>query len=228
MSEQNFSCLENSVWSSLIDSHKHLGIINGGASRYFPEISPFAALKENTPSSLKDLAEIVSAGESVLVRGDITELTTQWVLEKHILSLQYILPSDVHVDLNKNLIPLTHEHIPAMLQLAELVLPGFLQKRSLEMGSYFGIFDENKLVAMAGERIFPKPFKEITAVCTHPDYQGCGYASKLVKSVAALMRTEGNIPFLHVGAKNTRAKNLYLHLGFQERIETQIFRIRRV
>jgi GNAT superfamily N-acetyltransferase len=228
MGGSDFSSLENSVWSSLSGEHKSLGIRSGGACRYFPDVSPFAAIKTKTVENLRDLAGIVSAGETVLIRGEIPEVGPEWTLEKHIHSLQYILPPEIRVETNKDLVPLSSVHVPEMLDLTQLVLPGFFQRRSLEMGSYFGIFDKDRLVAMTGERIFPKPFKEITAVCTHPDYQGRSYASKLVMHVAALMRSEGNIPFLHVGVENMRARELYQRLGFQVRGETQIFGLRRV
>ncbi len=224
----DFSPLENCVWNSLAGSHSHLGIRNAGATRYIREISPFAALQENTVANLKDLADIVSVGESILIRGDIPDLGTEWVLERHTLSLQFLLPAKVRADFSEDLVALSEEHIPAMLELTQLVLPGYFQKRSIAMGSFYGIFDEKKLVAMTGERIFPKPFKEITAVCTHPDYQRRGYAARLVTSVAAQMRREGNIPFLHTGTKNARARALYLRLGFQERAETSIVGLRRV
>jgi ribosomal protein S18 acetylase RimI-like enzyme len=227
MEKIDLSLLGNSVWNSLSSEHRHLGIHHGGASRYIPEVSPFAALREGTIENLRDLAKIVSPKESILIRGNIPKLEDDWILERHILSMQYILPLEAAVESFHGLIKLTDEHVPDILELTQLVLPGFFQRRSLEMGPFFGIYVGKRLAAVTGVRIYPKPFKEITAVCTHPEYQGRGFAAKLVKHVSALIRSEGNIPFLHVTESNLRARELYQRLGFQQHAQTQIFGLRR-
>ena len=220
--------LGNLIWSSLTGEHRHLALGDKKARRYHPDISPFAALSDNSEESLSDLAALVSPGEVVLLRDEIPDQSGEWRLERQTPSLQMILPSDVHVVAHSGLHRLSHDDVPAMLELTQLMLPGYFRQRSLEMGSFFGIFDGSKLIAMTGERVFPYPYREITAVCTHPDYQGRGYAAKLVGHVATLMRKSGLTPFLHTGVANARAIALYSRLGFADNGVVPLTGIRRL
>jgi len=86
--------------------------------------------------------------------------------------------------------------------------------RNLELGDYFGWFDGDKLVAMAGERMHASPFREISAVCTHPDHQGRGLARRLMTKLALRQMQRGETPFLHVMRGNTGALGLYQRMGF--------------
>jgi predicted GNAT family acetyltransferase len=69
---------------------------------------------------------------------------------------------------------------------------------------------------MAGERLMLTNYTEISAVCTDPAFRGRGYASSLVKGLAAQALAEGCMPFLHVKRENG-ARGLYETLGFQIR-----------
>ncbi len=95
------------------------------------------------------------------------------------------------------------------------------------MGDYLGIFDGRRLVAMAGRRMHVPGFIEVSAVCTHPDYQGRGYAKALVSSVAAGIAAGGDTPFLHVRQTNTVAIATYERLGFATRRVMSITVLRR-
>ena len=64
----------------------------------------------------------------------------------------------------------------------------------------------------------PTPgYTEVSAVCTHPDYLGCGYAAALMAVLMERIRDRGEIPFLHVRPGNLRAIELYKRLGFTDR-----------
>jgi predicted GNAT family acetyltransferase len=67
---------------------------------------------------------------------------------------------------------------------------------------------------MAGTRFALPGHTEISAVCTHPAYQGQGLASRLIRAVAARITATGRTPFLHTGGANTTAIRLYNSLGF--------------
>src|SRR5207245_10762538 len=71
--------------------------------------------------------------------------------------------------------------------------------------------------AMASERLRLPGHSEISAVCTHPEYQGRGYASFLIKMLVEHIRSRGELPFLHVRSANTRAIQVYERLGFWKR-----------
>jgi ribosomal protein S18 acetylase RimI-like enzyme len=102
-----------------------------------------------------------------------------------------------------------------MLALATLTRPGPYRARTHELGDFIGVRQDGRLVAMAGERLKPVGFAEVSAVCTHPDHRGRGYAGALMRQVASRMLARGETPFLHVYATNTGAIALYEALGFR-------------
>ncbi|MER6798526.1 GNAT family N-acetyltransferase, partial [Amycolatopsis mediterranei] len=104
--------------------------------------------------------------------------------------------------------------VPEMLDLVERTRPGPFRKRTVELGTYLGIRRGGALVAMAGERLHPPGYTEISAVCTDPAYRGQGFGTRLVLAVAAGIRERGEIPMMHAAAANTSAIRLYRSLGF--------------
>ena len=104
-----------------------------------------------------------------------------------------------------------------MLALTKLTNPGPVAERTVDFGHYFGIFDKGKLVAMAGQRMHVYNYAEISAVCTHPDYLGRGYAKQLLQLQIQRTLAAGEVPFLHVRFDNDRAINVYESLGFVTR-----------
>jgi predicted GNAT family acetyltransferase len=108
------------------------------------------------------------------------------------------------------------EYIPEMLALTQLTAPGPFFQRTIEFGEYTGIFADDKLVAMAGQRMQPLPYVEISAVCTHPDHLGKGYAGMLLNEQIKRIMAVGKIPFLHVLADNP-AVRVYERVGFKTR-----------
>jgi predicted GNAT family acetyltransferase len=62
---------------------------------------------------------------------------------------------------------------------------------------------------MIGQRLHIQNFTEVSAVCTHPDFLGKGYAAALVQHQMNLILKDGQIPFLHVRADNERAIAVY-------------------
>jgi predicted GNAT family acetyltransferase len=111
-------------------------------------------------------------------------------------------------------VPLTHAHVPQMCALAELTRPGPFDVRTIDFGEYFGVFDGDRLVAMAGERMRDARLREVSGICTHPDAQGRGLARRLTALVVRRELARGETPFLHVVATNARAIALYERMGF--------------
>ena len=123
--------------------------------------------------------------------------------------------------------PLTCSDAPAMVALTDLAFPGFFRARTCLMGAYYGIWSGEELIAMAGERMCPFPFREISGVCTHPDHRGQGYAALLIANLLDNHRRTGAVSALHVAAANQRAIELYLRLGFVRMREVQLHRLKR-
>jgi predicted GNAT family acetyltransferase len=98
-----------------------------------------------------------------------------------------------------------------------LTNPGPFLNRTIQFGNYTGIISDGRLVAMAGQRQQPLPYIEISAVCTHPDHVGKGYASLLITEQIKRIIMAGTVPFLHVLAGNQSAISVYERLGFKTR-----------
>jgi predicted GNAT family acetyltransferase len=113
-----------------------------------------------------------------------------------------------------------------MLALVERTKPGPFRARTIELGTYLGIRRDGALVAMAGERLHPPGWTEISAVCTDPAFRGQGLATRLVLAVAAGIRARGDVPFLHAAATNTNAIRLYESLGFRLRQQRRFLNAR--
>jgi ribosomal protein S18 acetylase RimI-like enzyme len=112
---------------------------------------------------------------------------------------------------------LTDEHRADMLALTALVYPGYFRQRTPEIGGYIGIYQSGRLAAMAGERMRCHEYQEMSAICTHPDFLGRGYAKRLLAVLTNRTLDRGVTPFLHVDRANTRARSVYDGLGYRER-----------
>lgn len=114
------------------------------------------------------------------------------------------------------------EHAQQAYDLAMLTRPGPFGLRTPELGEYFGYFDEGRLVAMAGERAAATGLREISGVCTHPEFQGRGFARRLMSKLVLRQLQRGETPFLHVMRSNANAHELYLRMGFVDYKESVV------
>jgi predicted GNAT family acetyltransferase len=113
-------------------------------------------------------------------------------------------------------------HVPQVLELVAITAPGPFAERTIEMGDYYGVFDDERLVAMAGERMHADPMREISGVCTLPEYQGRGLARRLVAKLLRLEMARGETPFLHVAHDNDHARRIYERMGFRHHQEVRL------
>ena len=109
------------------------------------------------------------------------------------------------------------DDVPAMMALTELTKPGPFSARTHELGTFFGVRIDGELVAMAGERMKPDNYTEMTAVCVHPSHRGRGYAQLLLGAISRQIVARGEIPFLHVFSSNASAIALYRRQGMEIR-----------
>ncbi|BBB01840.1 putative acetyltransferase [Actinacidiphila reveromycinica] len=218
--------LDNAAWASMSGEHRHLAEFVGRAGRYLRDVSPFVAVADPAdPRAWADLAELVGPGNSFTIAG-LAEPPAGWVAGEAIAGVQ-LVATTLRGEPDPEAVPLGPADVPEMLDLVARTQPGPFLPRTVEMGAYHGIRRAGALVAMAGERLHPPGWTEISAVCTDPDHRGHGLATRLVRHVAAGIGARGDTPFLHAAAANTSAIRLYESIGFTLR-RTTFFRQVRV
>jgi len=214
--------LDNVIWKALTGLQSHLGVINDQSGKFLPEISLLGGLVAPTDDAFQSLALLVNSGERVGLFLDEIPITPKpWRIFRSGPMLEMVyeglsLPSDGKR--SHEFQRLGEDDVPEMLALTELTKPGPFSKRTHEMGEYWGIRENGRLVAMAGERLRVSGCTEVSAVCTHPDHLGRGYATALIPMLVRRVWARGEWPFLHVRADNDRAVGLYEHLGFERRV----------
>lgn len=209
--------LDNPIWFALTTEHRLLARSHGLARRYPPDVSPLAALLHPTIDAFADLQRLVSPGEHVaLFTASPLDVLGDWQVERSRWIDQMICEASLGPPPVAPL-PLGTTDVPEMLELTAATEPGPFLPQTIQMGSYFGIrASDGRLVAMAGERLQSTAFVEISAVCTHPEFRGRGYARALVTFLAAQILAAGKTPFLHVKSENG-AKVVYQKIGFRLR-----------
>jgi GNAT superfamily N-acetyltransferase len=208
--------LKNPVWHSLNETHNKFLIEYDGVKFYQPNISNFGAFCDPliTVHALNEYAKI--ADNFFLVSENETPYidSKNVILEKKINGCQMVLDNLIDIEISEVIVLLTEKHIDAVYDLIWLVMPGFYRKRGFEMGKYFGIFKDNKLVSITGQRMQTDDFIEISGVVTHPDYTKRGFAKQLVSYTTQEILEENKLPILHTNKGNS-AIPLYEKLGYK-------------
>jgi ribosomal protein S18 acetylase RimI-like enzyme len=216
--QDQLSLLDNPVWNALSTTHASFAEGNDLAKRYPIDVAPFAATRDQSAEAYDSLAKLVDPGGIVaLPLISIPDLPAGWTTVRKVDSTQMVWNGSVPPPVKHSLEDLDLSHVDEMLALVELTKPGPFFRRTPELGSYLGIRESGQLVAMAGERLRPLGHTEISAVCTHPEYRGRGYASSLVSALIQNIMKRNEIPFLHVRTENVGAIRVYQKLGFKTR-----------
>lgn len=217
MTDSGESVLDNPAWHALTGTAASMAFRRGDAARFDPDVSPFTGLSDGDPSSWRDLAVLVGPGGLAVLAGGPQAAPPGWAEAFRIVGRQMIAESDEPLHDEDEITQLGDADAGAMLDLATRTKPGPFERRTHEFGGYLGIFRDGQLVAMAGERLRPIGFAEISAVCTDESVRGQGLAGRLVRAVATRIRQRGETPFLHVSGTNDNAIRLYERLGFRTR-----------
>ncbi len=129
-----------------------------------------------------------------------------------------LLKKQIELELKEEIISLQNEgQREDLFNLVSLVQPGYFKNKTADLGKYFGIYKDDKLVAVSGERMQMNDFTEISAIVTHPNHTGNGYAKQLIKYTTDQVFQEKKTPYLHVVESNVHAIRLYEKLGFTTR-----------
>ena len=208
--------LDRAPWESLTGHHARFAQWHGRAVRYDPTVASFVALEDESDlRAWEDVAELLGP-EGRLVLPGVSEWPDSWKSVFQTDGVQMIARR-VDAQPDPEAVILGADDVPEILDLIARTEPGPFLPRTVELGTYLGIRREGALVAMAGERLHPPGWTEISAVCTDAAYRGQGLASRLVRAVAAGIAERGETPFLHALATNTNAIRLYESLGFELR-----------
>ena len=220
--------LDNPVWASLQSHHATFARRSTRAARYPADVAPFVAVEPADAQSAQELAQLVDPDETVLFVGPPPPLAAPWqVVEPTVMIAQMICDAALPQPDGPPMIRLSAAHRPDVLDLTARVYPHYFRPRTVELGRYFGIYDGNKLAAMAGERMRFDGHTELSAICTDPAYLGRGYAQRLVAMLTNDILARGIVPFLHVSHQNARAKSLYLHMGYRMRADIPLLAVKR-
>ncbi|MEW2544350.1 GNAT family N-acetyltransferase [Streptomyces sp. NPDC047002] len=209
--------LDNPAHAALTGPHAHLAERHGELLRYPTDMAPWLALPSARESwSWAEVAELVGAGNTFSVAGLDEAPPADWDVFFQADGVQ-LDGSGVRGAAEPAAVRLGAADVPEMLDLVERTRPGPFLPRTVELGTYLGIRSGGRLVGMAGERMHPRGWSEISAVCTDPGHRGQGIAGRLTRAVAAVVQERGERPFLHAAAANTGAVRLYEALGFTVR-----------
>lgn len=226
----NLTLLDNPAWWALCDTQHHLSVGNDLVKAYQHHILPFAAFS-GLPNAIKLLEQWLPPEKPFFMIGDLPELPENWSVEEELPCLQMLWTPGRKADHptrpgpetsspsqhEPKIVHLEPKHKMIMYDLVQKVQPGYYEPDSYQLGTYFGIWEADQLVAMAGERIRLPGMSEVSAVCTHPAYRNRGYAARLTLEVCHYNAKEWRLPFLHVLETNQNAIRLYQQLGFQSR-----------
>ncbi len=214
--------LDNPILNALLTEHGSLALVDGPARRYPAAIGPLAGAPDQSQASY-DALQILAGPKGLLglFLHDQPDLPKGWSLFRGGVLTQMICREprldEVHeLGAELKLRRLGSADVPAMVELATLTEPGPFRERTSELGIFYGIFDGDRLLAMAGQRMRVPGFVEVSAVCTHPDARGRGFGGVVMREVMREIAEADRTPFLHAFADNP-AVRLYERLGFTQR-----------
>jgi len=219
--------LDNPFWSSLRSRHRELARSIDDVARFPAEYAPFLGVANADVEAAESFDALIAADESVYLLGVAPPVPAGWRLGAFADLAQMICPAPVAAIDGPPIIQLSEAHRADVLTLTALVYPHYFRPRTMELGRYFGIYQDGRLAAMIGERLGMDAYQEISAVCTHPDYNGRGYARQLLAWLSNDTLGRGRMPFLHVSHENKRAKHLYEQNGYHLRRDIPFWSLHR-
>ncbi len=220
----NEAVLDNPVWFSLSEVHTDKCINYGKVKFYKNDYTPFGAFIEgaDTAQAIEEHSKLI---DTFFVVGKQPQMPTAFKPATKYIGLQMMLRKKIEFPITETITELGEKHLEDLMGLIKLVYPHFFKEKTSDLGRYYGIYKNKKLVAVLGERMQTKNFTEISAVATHPDYLGNGYAKQLLTHASNKIFEDNKTPFLHVDETNLGPINLYKKLGFVTRKKIEYWKI---
>jgi len=215
--------LDNIMWNCLSGPHARFATGAGDVRRYAPGFSPIVGCRDPHHPDFEVLSNYCEPGESFYLDIWSDDAPAGWRIDReaHMFKMVWDAPAP-REDAAPDAVALRPEHAAQAVELAKLTNPGPFGVRTPELGEYFGYFEGDRLIAMAGERMCAGNLHEVSGICTHPDFQGRGLARKLTLKLVYRQMLRGKTPFLHVMSHNTPARALYAKMGFRDYRETVV------
>jgi GNAT superfamily N-acetyltransferase len=214
--------LDHIFWHALSGAHRRHSSGTDSARRYTQGFSPIIAFADPARPDFAALAPWCEKGEHFYCENWTGAAPPGWRIDAETTMFRMLWDGAAPAaDPAPQAQPLRPQHAQQALELATLCKPGPFGIRTIELGDYFGVFDGERLMAMAGERLRAPGLCEISGVCTHPDYQGRGLAKRLIAKLILRHQQRGERSFLHVMRSNP-AHQLYLDMGFKDYLETTV------
>ncbi|TDN44296.1 FR47-like protein [Curtobacterium flaccumfaciens] len=208
--------LDNPALASLNGEHARFAERRGEIARYLPDVSVWTGIPERpTPEDWEDVRALIGSG-AVFGVGASAVVPEGWQTVEGSGGVQ-LTGEAIEGAPDAEAVELTQDDVPEMTELVARTKPGPFLPRTIELGRYVGVRRDGRLIAMAGERLHPPGWTEISAVCTDEAFRGQGLGRRLVLDVAYGIRQRGEVPLMHAAAGNTGAIGLYQHLGFRLR-----------
>jgi GNAT superfamily N-acetyltransferase len=210
--------IDNPCWYSLSETHRNFAINYNGIKFYLPSYCPFGAYI-NPDATEMGIEAYAMLTKNFYVIGNKPKFSNTVQLQKELICNQMILDSQIQMNIQEQIIELRKSHENDLIDLVNLVQPGYFKIRTPELGRYFGIYKDEKLIAVTGERMKMTEYTEVSAIVTHPLHTGRSYAKQLIAHTTNAIFAENKIPYLHVTNSNAVAIHLYKKLGFKTRRE---------
>jgi GNAT superfamily N-acetyltransferase len=215
--------LDNITWHTLSGPHARFSVGNDEVRRYAAGFSPIVGFADVARPNFTALADLCAPGEHFYCDGWTGVAPAGWRIDADTTMFKMVWDAPPpERDEAADAIPLGPQHAEQALELATLTRPGPFGPRTIELGEYFGYFQGTRLVAMAGERMCAGPWREISGVCTHPDFQGRGFGRRLMLKLVHRQLQRNEQPFLHVMSANHGARGLYARMGFRDYRESVV------
>ncbi|MGN6596585.1 GNAT family N-acetyltransferase [Sphingopyxis terrae] len=222
--------LDRPILSILTGRQAHLAQGDARAVRIDGDYGPFGAAADTGAAAQAALAALVpERGELWLVEGEAWPLPPGTREVKRAILTQMVAegtPPEPRAD-DPLIAPLGEADAAEMTALAEHAKPGPWGPKTHLYGPFFGVREEGRLLAMAGQRMLVPGMAEVSGVATWADCRGRGLARALIGHVMRAMAQRGEMPFLHSYADNEGAIALYESLGFRERRQVHVLVIAR-
>ena len=220
----NEAVLDNPVWFALTEMHHKHCIDYGNVKFYQTDFTPFGAFinNEDTTDAIEKHSKLI---KDFFIVGKKPKTPSTFKPPIRYVGLQMILYSKIDFPITEHIIELNETHYQDLLGLIKEVYPEYFKEKTNTLGRYYGVYENQRLVAITGERMQTNNFTEISAVITHPDFSGKGYAKQLITHTSNKIFDKNKTPILHVDETNLGPINLYKKLGFITRRKLEFWKI---